>query len=56
MVLPEAGQLAVPLGAAIGSLDPTEAARFLDMAIAVTVEDAALQFSDDGSPRWDLVA
>jgi hypothetical protein len=56
MVLPEAGQLAVPLGAAIGSLDPTEAARFLDVAIAVTAEDVALQFSDDGSPRWDLVA
>lgn len=55
-VLPEAAQLAVPLGAAIGSLDPKEAARFLDVAISVTVDDPALQFSDDGSPRWDLVA
>lgn len=52
VVLPEAGQLAVPLGEALGSLVEHEAALLLDVVLSVVNDDPALHYSDDGSPRW----
>lgn len=57
VVLPEAAQLAIPTGTAIGSLTLEEAKRFHDVALAVVADRPGLAFTDDGSPHWaDLVA
>lgn len=54
VVLPEAGQPAVPLGPAIGSLTLDEAQAFVRAAMAVIAADtaAAIQTDDTGAIRW----
>lgn len=52
LALPEAAQLGVALGPAIGSLTHDEAQRFVQAAIAVINSDPALHFDDTGAPTW----
>lgn len=52
MVLPEAAQPAVELGAAIGSLTLDEAQRFVVAAIAVIAANPTITFDDAGTPSW----
>jgi hypothetical protein len=53
VVLPEAGQPAVPLGPAIGSLTTDEAQAFVRVAIAVIAADtASIETDDTGAIRW----
>lgn len=52
LVVPDAGQPAVSLGAAIGSLSLAEAMRFVQAAVAVIEQQPAIQIADDGSPTW----
>lgn len=53
VVLPEAGQPAVPLGPAIGSLTLDEAQAFVEAALAVIAADtAAIETDDTGAVRW----
>lgn len=53
VVLPEAGQLGVPLGPAIGSLGLTEAEALVHAALAVVGSDEPAVTSDDtGAVRW----
>lgn len=53
LVLPEAGQPAVELGPAIGSLTIDEAQRFVQAAIAVIAANPTITFDDaTGAPTW----
>lgn len=52
LVIPDAAQPAIPIGAAIGSLTIDEAVRLGEMAKAIKTSTPALSYDDDGTVHW----